>query len=82
MVRQVGGGFYFLRELGSLADVYHRIALALGAEYTLGYYPAAGIDKTGWRSLRVELRPGAAVPPQSQVMHRAAYYVPSTLSSF
>jgi Ca-activated chloride channel family protein len=82
MVRQVGGGFYFLRELGSLADVYHRIALALGAEYTLGYYPAAGVDKTGWRTLRVELRPGTAVPPQSEVSHRAAYYVPANSSAF
>ena len=82
MVRQVGGGFYFLRELGSLADVYHRIALALGAEYTLGYYPAAGVDKTGWRTLRVELRPSTAVPPQSEVSHRAAYYVPADSSAF
>ena len=82
MVRQVGGGFYFLRELGSLADVYHRIALALGAEYTLGYYPAAGVDKTGWRTLRVELRRGTDVLPQSEVMHRAAYYVPANSSAF
>jgi Ca-activated chloride channel homolog len=81
MVRQVGGGFYFLRELGSLADVYHRIAIALGAEYTLGYYPAAGTAKAGWRSLRVELRPSAPVPPQSTVLHRAAYYVPADFST-
>ncbi len=81
LVRQVGGGFYFLRELGSLGDVYHRIALALGTEYTLGYYPAAGIAKAGWRSLRVALRPGAAAPPGSVVINRAAYYVPATFSS-
>jgi Ca-activated chloride channel family protein len=79
MVREVGGGLYFLREIGGLAEVYHRIALTLGAEYTLGYYPAAGIAKPGWRSLRVELRPDAA-SPKSQITHRAAYYVPAVPS--
>lgn len=76
MVREVGGHLYFLRELGGLAEVYHRIALTVGAEYTLGYYPAAGISKPGWRSLRVDLQPGA-VPARSQITHRAAYYVPA-----
>jgi Ca-activated chloride channel family protein len=80
MVREVGGGLYFLREIGGLAEVYHRIALTLGAEYTLGYYPVAGIAKPGWRSLRVDLRPGAA-SPQSRVTHRAAYYVPAVASN-
>jgi VWFA-related protein len=75
LVRQAGGGIYFLRELASLAEVYRRIGLALGAEYTLGYYPAAGIDRPGWRVLRVELRPEARVRAGAQVVHRAAYYV-------
>lgn len=80
LVRQVGGGLYFLRQLGSLAEVYHTIALRLGAEYTLGYYPAAGINKPGWRALKVDLRPNVAgVPSGSQVTHRAAYYVPASL---
>jgi VWFA-related protein len=80
LVRQVGGALYFLRQLGSLAEVYHTIALRLGAEYTLGYYPATGIDKPGWRALKVDLRPNVAgVPSGSQVTHRAAYYVPASL---
>ena len=79
LVRQVGGGLYFLRELGGLAEVYHRIALKLGAEYTLGYYPAAGIDRPGWRALDVKLRSGAAnLPSGAHVIHRAAYYIPAS----
>ena len=76
MVRQVGGRLYFLRELGGLANVYQRIAVTLGGEYTLGYYPAAGIAQRGWRSLRVELRAPTA-PPQWQLTYRSAYYVPA-----
>jgi len=76
MVRQAGGGIYFLREMGGLAEVYRRIALALGAEYTLGYYPASGTARPGWRELGVELRPGtSAAPAGARVTHRAAYYV-------
>jgi Ca-activated chloride channel family protein len=78
MVRQAGGGLYFMRELGGLADVYHRIALRLGAEYTLGYYPAAGIARAGWRTLDVELLPDAGAPAGAKVEHRAAYYVPAS----
>ena len=78
MVRQVGGSLYFLHELGSLAEVYHRIALALGAEYTLGYYPWVGVARSGWRALRVEMNPGAKrVPPGAQLTYRDTYYVPA-----
>jgi Ca-activated chloride channel homolog len=76
--RQVGGGLYFLREVGGLAEIYHTIALKLDAEYTLGYYPAAGVAKAGWRKLRVELREGAPVPANSRITSRTAYYVPAS----
>jgi Ca-activated chloride channel homolog len=77
MLRQAGGDMYFLREMGGLAEVYRRIALALGAEYTLGYYPASGTAQPGWRQIDVQLRPGAntAVQSGARVAHRAAYYV-------
>jgi Ca-activated chloride channel family protein len=78
MVRQVGGNLYFLHELGSLAEVYHRIALALSAEYTLGYYPQAGTTRQGWRALRVQINPAAErVPPGAQLTYRDSYYVPA-----
>lgn len=76
-VREVGGELYFLREVGSLAEIYHTIALKLEAEYTLGYSPAAGAAKPGWRKLRVELRRDAPIPANSQITSRTAYYVPA-----
>jgi Ca-activated chloride channel family protein len=53
LVRRAGGRLYFLREIGALDEVYRRIAAELGAQYTLGYYPADGTAKPGWRTLRV-----------------------------
>ena len=78
LVREVGGNLYFLRELGSLGEIYHRIALTLGAEYVLGYYSTSGSAQPGWRSLEVELLPGGQVPAGARVAHRAAYYVPAS----
>ena len=75
LARRVGGRLYFLRETGNLNEIYRRIALEISAQYTLGYYPSAGIALPGWRSLRVELAPGAHVPPGSKLTHRGSYYV-------
>jgi VWFA-related protein len=76
-VRQVGGGLYFLREIGSLAEIYRTIALKLEAEYTLGYYPATGVANPGWRKLKVELRQRPEVAANPQITYRTAYYVPA-----
>ena len=76
LTRQVGGELYFLREVGNLAQIYHTIALKLEAEYTLGYYPSAGVAAPGWRKLKVALHEGGQVPANSQITHRTAYYVP------
>jgi Ca-activated chloride channel family protein len=78
LVRQTGGQLYFLREIGSLAEIYRTIALRLEAEYTLGYYPSAGIAKPGWRELKLGLREGAGIPVGSQMNYRTAYYVPAS----
>lgn len=75
LARRVGGQLYFLREIGNLSEIYRRIALTIGAQYTLGYYPSAGTARPGWRSLRVELAGGANVPPGSKLTHRGSYYV-------
>ena len=73
LVRRAGGQLYFLREMGTLSDVYRRIAQTLGAQYTLGYYPSAGLARPGWRTLRVEL-PGRG---DVRLAYRVAYYVPA-----
>jgi len=78
LVRQVGGGLYFLREIGSLAEIYRTIAQKLEAEYTLGYYPAAGVANPGWRKLKVELRRREEVPANPEITYRTAYYVPAS----
>lgn len=78
LTREVGGELYFLREVGSLEEIYRTIALKLEAEYTLGYYPAAGVATPGWRKLRVELRQDAQAPANSQLTYRTAYYVPAS----
>ena len=75
LARRVGGQLYFLREIGNLSEIYRRIALAISAQYTLGYYPSAGTARPGWRSLRVELASGAQVPPGSRLTHRGSYYI-------
>jgi len=73
----VGGELYFLQEVGSLAEIYHTIALKLEAEYTLGYYPA-GISTPGWRKLEVALRPDLRLAADSKLTYRTAYYVPAS----
>jgi Ca-activated chloride channel family protein len=73
LVRWAGGKLYFLGEIGSLEEVYRQIAERLRAQYTLGYYPAAGTRQSGWRKVRVELSGVAG----ARVTHRAMYYVPA-----
>ncbi len=75
LARRAGGQLYFLREIGNLSEIYRRIALAIGAQYTLGFYPSAGTARPGWRSLRVELAAGANVPAGSKLTYRGSYYV-------
>ena len=73
LVRRVGGQLHFLAEAATLADVYRQIADSLRTQYTLGYYPAAGLQKPGWRTIRVEVRD----QPEARLTHRAGYYVPA-----
>jgi VWFA-related protein len=75
LARRAGGQIYFLREIGNLSEIYRRIALAISAQYTLGFYPSAGTARSGWRSLRVELAESAKVPPGSKLTYRGSYYV-------
>jgi VWFA-related protein len=75
LARRVGGQLYFLRETRNLSDIYRRIALAISAQYTLGFYPSAGAARPGWRALRVEPSAGAKAPPGSKLVYRGSYYV-------
>jgi VWFA-related protein len=75
LARRAGGQLYFLSETGNLNEIYRRIALAIRAQYTLGYYPSAGTSRAGWRTLRVELAESAKVPVGSKLTYRGSYYV-------
>jgi VWFA-related protein len=75
LARRAGGQLYFLREIGNLSEIYRRIALAIGAQYMLGFYPSAGTAHPGWRALRVDLAAGTNVPSGSQLTYRGSYYV-------
>lgn len=75
LARRVGGQLYFLREIGNLSEIYRRIALAISAQYTLGFYPSAGTAQAGWRALRVELAASAKAPPGSKLTYRGSYFV-------
>jgi VWFA-related protein len=75
LARRVGGQLYFLRDTGNLDEIYRRIALSISAQYTLGYYPAAGTARPGWRSLSVHLMDAANAPPGSKLTHRGSYYL-------
>jgi VWFA-related protein len=72
LVRRVGGQLYFLREQGTLSEIYRRIGENLRAQYTLGFYPASG-SRPGWHQLRVAV----ANHPGARVLHRVTYYVPA-----
>ncbi len=83
LVRRAGGQLHFLRERGTLSEIYRRIGESLRAQYTLGYYPSASLaqapsavtSRPRWHRLRVEV-PGH---PGARVIHRVAYYVPAAL---
>jgi Ca-activated chloride channel family protein len=73
LVRRAGGRIYFLREIGTLTDVYRRIAETLSAQYTLGFYSSAPVAHPGWHTLRVEVMDRAGV----RAIHRGSYYIPA-----
>jgi len=77
LARRAGGQLYFLREIGNLSEIYRRIALAIRAQYTLGFYPSAGTARSGWRSLRLQLAAGVGAPEGSKLAYRGSYYVSS-----
>jgi len=77
LVRRAGGQLYFLREIGTLSDVYRRIAATLRTEYTLGFYPSAAGSAHGWHSVSVRLNQSES-QPGARVDCRPSYYIPAS----
>lgn len=76
LVRRAGGEFYFLREAGTLSDVYARIAAELRTQYTLGFYPDGNVAAPGWHTLRFAFSQPQS-HPGAQLNCRPSYYVPA-----
>jgi Ca-activated chloride channel homolog len=77
LVRRAGGQLYFLRESATMSDTFRKIAEKIRAEYSLGFYPAAGATGAGTSSGRHSLRVEVPGDAGAQVSNRAAYYVPA-----
>jgi len=77
LVRRSGGELYFLREIGTLSDVYRRIASELLSEYLIGFYPDEPASRAGWHQLQVQLVPKFA-SAGANLTCRPAYYVPAS----
>jgi VWFA-related protein len=75
-VRRAGGQLYFLREIGTLSDVYRRIAVALRTEYTLGFYPSASASVRGWHFVAVQFSK-VDTQPGARLDCRPSYYIPA-----
>jgi Ca-activated chloride channel family protein len=76
LVRRAGGGLYFLRESGTLSDVYRRIGATLRTQYIVGFYPSPGADARGWHNLTITLSDPAA-HPNARLDCRPSYYIAS-----
>jgi VWFA-related protein len=74
LVRRSGGGLYFLRESGTLGEVYRRIGATLRTEYILGFYPSPGADAPGWHSLSIGFSDSSA-HPGARLDCRPSYYI-------
>jgi Ca-activated chloride channel homolog len=74
LVRRAGGGLYFLRESGTLSEVYRRIGATLRTEYILGFYPSPGADARGWHILSIGFADQAAYP-NARLDCRPSYYI-------
>lgn len=74
LVRRAGGGLYFLRESGTLSEVYRRIGATLHTEYILGFYPSPGADARGWHNLSIGFTDPSA-RPNARLDCRPSYYI-------
>jgi VWFA-related protein len=68
---RTGGRVYPVRTLGDLEGVYKQVADDLRSQYSIGYYPTNETYDGRWRTIRVEVKRGAA-----RVRARSGYWAP------
>ena len=74
LVRRAGGGLYFLRESGTLSEVYRRIGATLRTQYIVGFYPSPGADVRGWHNLNITFGDPVA-HPNARLDCQPSYYI-------
>lgn len=77
LVRRSGGALYFIREAGTLSEVYRRIAATLRTQYTLGFYPGAGADGRGWHPVAVGFS-DTQTHAGARLDCRPSFYIPAS----
>ena len=74
MARDTGGKFYYVSDKRDLAPAFQHVSDDLRTQYTLGYYaPQHGMDLSGLRHIRIELK-DPALRAKYTLRYRTAYY--------
>lgn len=75
LVRQAGGGLYFLPEMSGQRG-FQRIASNIHTQYSLGFYPETeNAMRSGWHQLRVEITGDTGAVEPVMVHNRPSFYV-------
>jgi Ca-activated chloride channel family protein len=74
MARDTGGKYYYVNDKHDLAPAFQHVSDDLRTQYTVGYYaPAKGVDYSGLRQIRLQLK-DAALRAKYTLRYRTAYY--------
>jgi Ca-activated chloride channel family protein len=74
MARDTGGKFYYVADKHDLAPAFQHVSDDLRTQYTVGYYaPQRGVDISGLRHIRLQLK-DPALRARYTLRYRTAYY--------
>jgi Ca-activated chloride channel family protein len=74
MANDTGGKYYYVSDKHDLAPAFQHVSDDLRTQYTLGYYaPQRGVDLSGLRHIRIELK-DPALRAKYSLRYRTAYY--------
>jgi Ca-activated chloride channel family protein len=74
MANDTGGKFYYVSDKHDLAPAFQHVSDDLRTQYTVGYYaPQRGVDISGIRHIRIQLR-DPALRSKYSLRYRTAYY--------
>jgi Ca-activated chloride channel family protein len=74
MANDTGGKFYYVSDKHDLAPAFQHVSDDLRTQYTVGYYaPQRGVDISGIRHIRIQLK-DPALRTRYTLRYRTAYY--------